>query len=229
MIALQLADAAQLCWAQRTVATHHYLHTPVDVRCQPLAYVLALDYAPLGCLIFGRPEATRCYAGGLTYGSQADVAAGRAQFDRWEVLNLARVWLHPDVQRGGRHYRTDVLPGYTDRRGVWRSALASTAIGWALARVGCDYLRARPPCFVDEPYVIRAVLSYCDTRRHRGTIYRAAGFTLARTNRAGIETWYTTAVAGLDAAQDREIQALASIHPRSLSKRAQRAQLALDI
>jgi hypothetical protein len=118
--------------------------------------------------------------------------AGRAEYDRWTILNLARVWLHPSVQRGGAFYSPELLPGYTDRRGVWRSTLASTVIELALARVGYDYLRTHPPCFPDEPYQIKVVLSYCDTTKHKGTIYRAAGFELARTNERGIETWYTS-------------------------------------
>ncbi|KPV46424.1 hypothetical protein SE17_43330, partial [Kouleothrix aurantiaca] len=173
-----------------------YLHTPVDSRCSPFAYLIELERdpaGPVGCLIFGRPEATRCYDGGLTYGSLADVERGRAQYDRWEVLNLARVYLLPSVQAGGKRYNSHYLPGYTDRRGVWHSTLASSAIQQALASIGADYLLQRPPCFPDEPYEIKVVLSYCDTTRHKGTIYRAAGFALARTNERGIETWYTGA------------------------------------
>jgi hypothetical protein len=215
-IILQLADKAGLAWAQAAVTEQHYLHAPVDTRCAPLAYLLQRPQAaqPVGCLIFGRPEATRCYNGGLTYGSQADVASGRAQFDRWEILNLARVWLSPRVQAGGDLSGTD-LPGFWDRRGVWRSSAASWIIQAALERVGYDYLSQRPPVWVDEPYQIRAVLSYCDRSRHRGTIYRAAGFALARTNQRQIETWYTTAVAALTAEQDAQIRRLAERSPRS--------------
>ena len=134
-------------WAQRQVAAHHYLRKRVDPRSRPLAYTVHvgdLPY-PVGCLVFGRPEASRCYDGNLTYGSQADVARERASFDRWSVLNLARVWLDPCVQRGGYLYGPAYLPGYADRRGAWRSTLASTAIQEALAVVGYDYLRAHPP------------------------------------------------------------------------------------
>lgn len=237
---IEVADAAGLAWAQKRIAAEHYLHAPVDSRCQPLAYLVqhratwgaaaAAGPRTIGILMFGRPEATRCYTGALTYGSQVDVANGRAQFDRWEVLNLCRVWLHPYFQVGGLYCSADDgLPGYTDRRGVWRSTLASWCIGQVLARVGYDYLTARPPCFVDEPYQIRAVLSYCDTRLHRGTIYRASGFTLARTNEGGIETWYTTAVAPLSSEQDTAIRRLAEISPRSQQKRAQRAQQVLAL
>jgi len=181
------------------------------------------DRLRVGVLIVGRPEATRCYDGTLTYGSLKDVAAGRAEYDRWEVLNLARVWLHPCVQAGGAFYSADYLPGYTDRRGVWRSTLASHVIGLLQAQVGFDYLTQHPPCFPDEPYQIRVLLSYCDTSLHKGTIYRAAGWELARTNEQGIETWYTPAVAPLTNYQDDWIQKLAGQSYRSRRYRSERA------
>lgn len=240
MLLLSVADRDQLAWAQEVVIADHYLHAPVDPRCRPLCYLLHYHYAfgahaaagprCVGILMFGRPEATRCYTGGLTYGSQADVDAGRATFDRWEVLNLARVWFAPVVQPGGALHRlgpASGLPGFIDRRGLWRSTLASHTIGLALARVGYDYLAARPPVDCADPYQIRAVPSYCDTRVHRGTIYRASGFQLARTNDDGIETWYTTDVAPLSAASDAAIRQLAETNPRSQRIRARRQQLSL--
>jgi hypothetical protein len=240
MITLDTTDRSGLQWAQGLVTREHYLHAPVDPRCRPLVYLVHYHYASgahaaagprcVGLLFFGRPEATRCYDGGLTYGSLGDVQTGRAQYDRWEVLNLARVWFSPIVQPGGLIHRLGPdsgLPGYADRRGVWRSTLASSTIRQALDRIGYDYLAARPPVDCQYPYQIRAVLSYCDTRIHRGTIYRAAGFQLARTNKAGIETWWTPAVAPLAEAQDRDIRARAEITPRSQRIRAERMQLPL--
>lgn len=232
MIRLHLADERGLDWAQRVVAEYHYLHSPVDPRCSPLAYLVrieepAVDRA-IGCLIFGRPEATRCYDGLLTYGSLKDVQASRCQYDRWEVLNLARVYLLPAVQLGGQFYGPEWLPGYTDRRGDWRSTLASHVLGLALARVGYDYLSRRVPCFPDEPYEIRAVLSYCDTNLHKGTIYRAAGFRLARTNERGIETWCSTDVAPLTSYQHDQIRKLAGQSYRSRRQRARRADHAVQ-
>jgi hypothetical protein len=223
-VRLLLANDAGLYAAQEAVTAHHYLHAPVDPRCSPAAYLVTLaDEKVVGCLIFGRPESTRCYQGGLTYGSLADVAAGRAQYSRWEILNLARVWLDPRVQRGGDWYRSDLLPGFTDRRGVWRSSLASWCIGEALSTIGYDYLAKRPPVFPDEPYEIRAVLSYCDTRLHRGTIYEAAGFTLARRNEQGIETWFTQDVAPLSRYEHDMVRKAAYRSPRGIRLRGQRA------
>ena len=222
-VRLILADRAGLAAAQEAVAAHHYLRAPVDSRCSPVAYLVTLaETKVIGCLIFGRPEATRCYSGNLTYGSQADVERERAAFDRWEILNLARVWLDPRVQRGGRWCRADLLPGFTDRRGQWRSALASWCIQEALSTIGYDYLSQKPPVFPDEPYEIKAVLSYCDTRHHRGTIYAAAGFTLARRNEVGIETWFTEQVAPLSSYEHDQIRKAAWRSPRGVHLRARR-------
>lgn len=232
-IRLRLCDSDALAHAQSTVKEFHYLRAPVDARCSPVAYEVILDeierdyQSRIGVLIFGRPEATRCYSGALTYGSLADVQSGRATFDRWEVLNLARVWLHPRVQSGGDLYRPELLPGYIDRRGVWRSTLASAVVRLALGSIGYDYLSKRPPCFPDEPYELRAVLSYCDTSKHKGTLYRAAGFQLARTNERGIETYVTTDVAPLTSYQHDMVRKASDRSPRAQRLRGQRMQGAL--
>lgn len=175
-ITIQLADERGAEWSQAQVATHHYLHATVDSRCSALIYLVLMDGERAGCLIFGRPESTRCYQGGLTYGSQEDVKSERAYFDRWEIINLARVWLDPRIQVGGADYVPNA---------------ASCAIGQALRRLPADYLTHFPPCFLDEPWQLQMCLSYCDTRQpsHHGTIYKAAGFWRVRVNDDGIETW----------------------------------------
>jgi hypothetical protein len=172
----------------------------------------------IGCLIFNRTEATRCYSGALTYGSMNDVLDGRAKYSRWEILSLARVWLSPDVQVGGCLYSE--LPGYRDRKGTWRSTLASTVIGMALERIVFDYLFTYPPVWIDQPYRIRVVTSYCDTRIHRGTIYRASGFRLVRTNKDGIETWMRL-TRPLSSFEDEQIGRLAQ---RALRSRMMRSK-----
>lgn len=221
-----------VAWTQQRIADDHYLHARVDCRSRPLIY-LAHHQATRGAaaaagprciaiLIFNRPESTCCYSGGLTYGSQDDVRAGRAAYDRWEVINLARVWVHPYFQRGGHYCDPDEgLPGFVDRSGVWRSTLASTLIRAALERVRLDYLLSYPPCYLDEPYQLRACLSYCDTNLHRGTIYRAAGFALARTNARGIETHWTPLAALTDEA-NAQVRQRSEQHGRSRRYRAQR-------
>lgn len=214
MLSLHLATLpAEYRYAQALVAAHHYLHTPVDSRTSPLAYLVrwqADDGSPpiaAGCLIFGRPEATRCYTGSLTYGSLSDVASGRARFSRWEILNLSRIWLDPRIQRGGAHY----IPN-----------AATYLVAQALRRVVVDYLMQRPPCFLDEPYELRVCLSYCDTRIHTGALYRAAGFHLARRNPSGIET-YTRPLRRLSHAEKNQITQASHRSPRSQAYRAARS------
>jgi len=211
---LDLATPGRRIWAQRQWTEHHYLHAPIDDRCAVLAYVVRLDDDPdapyVGALGFGRPESTRCYRGLLTYGGVDDVRSGRAQYSRWEVLNLARVWLSPKIQRGGQWYAPNA---------------ATWAIGEALRRVVVDYLAAYPPCFLFDPWRLRAVLSYCDRRLHQGTIYKAAGFRLARVNADGIETW-TRPLRGLQGHERRQIERLTEQSARSRRYRAQRASIA---
>jgi hypothetical protein len=141
-------DKTGIAWAQTKVLRWHYLHQ----RAHPMSCVegYAVQVAGIGrvgCLLVGRPQAQRCYP---WYGSVADVATGKAEVTRWQVLNLARVWLHPEVQGRGAWVMRRYLPGFEDRHGVWRSALASTALRLLVERVGYEYLLARPPCFLDE-------------------------------------------------------------------------------
>lgn len=219
---LQLLEPVDRARAQAAVAHHHYLRKPVDVRSMPEAYAVRLHGVGLevGYLLVGRPEATRCYP---WYGSVEDVETGRAEVTRWQVLNLSRVWLHPVVQPGGELHGTDRLPGFRDRRGWWRSTLASAVLRALAQAVVRDYLVRRPPCFLDEPYELRWLLSYCDTRLHRGTIYQAAGFELHRTNERGVQTWRLP-LRGLTPAEDAQVRDASLHHARSRAFRSRRAQ-----
>lgn len=211
MLTLHLATRAEQRWAQQIVVAHHYLHQRVHDTCSPMAYVVrhAAIEEPVGTLIVSRLESTACYdpMSRLTYGSAADVASGRAQYDRWELLNLARVWLDPRVQRGGAHH---VEHG------------ASTLIRALMQRVHYDWLQHLPPVDVTQPYQLRMLVSYCDTRVHTGFIYRAARFRLMRSNARGIQT-FAHRLAPLSAAQDEHIRRLSAIHPRAIRIRATRA------
>ncbi len=204
--------------ARRLIEQNHYLHRFPDPRTSVELYTVGIGTVSVGYLVFGRPEATRCAD---WYGGVDDVRAGRCEVTRWQVLNLARVWIHPDFQRGGALCLDGVVPGYTDRRGVWRSTLASEALRVACAKIGTDYLIHRPPCFLDEPYQVRWLLSYCDTRLHRGTIYAAAGFERYRVNDRGIETWRIRLPALTDQQHDT-IRMLSLLDPRAIGYRARR-------
>jgi hypothetical protein len=217
MLSVVLADKHGLKWAQEQVILHHYLHTPVDDRCSPVALLVTLFEKRVGCLIFGRPEATRVNG---WYGSVDDVRTGKCRLSRWEVLNLARVWLDPSLQKdGGQWYHPpglpgpSVLPGFYDRKRVWHSCAASSVIDLALERIVFDFLSCKPPVWMEEPYAIREILSYSDSRRHKGTLYRASRFTLVRTNAVGIET-YVRPVRGLTPAEQAIIAFRSQHDPR---------------
>ena len=159
---------------------YHYMHRAVHHRSCPFGYLVNYDGqtimpdgVPAGFIMFASIHFTR-KAGLFGY---ADLPT------KWQVLSLARLWLHPDLQRGGRCYPGS-LPGYVDRKGVFRSTLATDVIKLALrpgndgmSRVGRDWLQVHPPRYPDEPYHIRIIISYADkTHGHTGAIYRAAGF-----------------------------------------------------
>lgn len=227
MIALTHATRGSLSWrwAADFIAAHHYLHTMPDPRSTPETFTIYVLSSLAGVLVFSRPEATRC---GDWYGNVADVDAARCDCTRWQVLNLARVCIAPEYQTGGELCTADYVPGYTDRRGCFRSTLASTVLREAISLIGYEYLTYRPPCFLDEPYQIRWLLSYCDTRLHRGVIYAASGFELYKTNPKGIQTWRIR-LPDLTTQQDANIRSIAAFHPRSVAYRGKRSQMALGI
>jgi len=118
------------------------------------------------------------------------VQAGRCRFSQWEILNLARVYILPEYQLGGQSYRPDILPGFTDRKGVWHSTLASSAIEMALDRVVVEYLLLWPPVYLDQPWELRQAISYCHETRYRCTLYLAASFELVRRSANGLLRTY---------------------------------------
>lgn len=161
---VELGDGGDLAWAQQVVTYHHYLKRPVDARARPMVYVLWLDNQRVGLIMVGLPHATRC-GGWWGYPGLPT---------QWQVLDLCRIWLHPAIQIGGELVG-DWLPGFTDRKGVFRPTVASWFIGEVLARVQQDRVSLWPPVYLDEPYHIRLVISYHDPQYHRGTIYKVSG------------------------------------------------------
>lgn len=215
--------------AQAAVTAYHYLRAPVDPRGMPEAFGVFIPQReePVGYLICARPEATRCAD---WYGGVEDAASGRCDCTRWQVLNVARVWLWPGVQPGGVYHAPEFLPGYVDPAGRWVSRLASAALHALARRVRTDYLLARPPCFLDEPFELRWLMSYCDTRLHHGLIYKAAGWTLYREagGKSGtIQTWRRP-LSPLAPFQREAIAEASRRCPRAIGKRGKRAQTAFS-
>ncbi len=126
----------------------------------------------------------------------------------------------PDLRAPGGHPRHWLV---WQRRRCYRfvANAASWAIGQALRVVGYDFLWHRPPVWMSEPYEIRDVLSYNDTRVHQGTLYRASNFRLVRTNERGLQT-YARSLRQLTHAEHAEIARRSLADPRARRLRAAR-------
>lgn len=165
-LAIRLAgDNADLVWANAAVRLHHYLHTPPVPISRPHCYIVDYFDERVGLIMVAQPHAPRCrghwgYKGLIT---------------QWQVLDLCRIWLDPIVQAGGALCGPGASPGFIDRQGVWRPAVATWAIKEVLARVQQDRISLWPPVYLEQPYHIRRVISYHDPRHHRGTIYKQSG------------------------------------------------------
>jgi hypothetical protein len=208
------------------ITQNHYLHKMPDPRTSKEVYgvFLPLIAEPVGCFVFGRPQANRCKD---WYGSVEDLFHGRCECTRWQVLNLSRVWIDPHYQKEGSQYHPSILKGFIDRKGIFRSTLASEAINAACQVIGFDYLLQRPPVYLDEPYEIKWLMSYCNTNLHKGTIYKSAGFELYRTNQDGVQTWRKLLPA-LSPDQNMEIMTASIRDWRAKKYRAKRSQLVLQ-
>ena len=130
---------------------HHYMHRPVHQRSCPFGWRVVfdgetdrLDGLPCGFIVFASIHYTRL-RGEFGYPGLPT---------KWQVLSLARLWLHDDLPRNSE----------------------TCVIGKAMKLVQRRWLDVHPPRYPDEPYHICKIVSYCDTRYFRGTIYRAANF-----------------------------------------------------
>lgn len=209
---------------KQSIREGHYLHKMPDPRTSYEMYAICSDvFEIFGFMVFGRPQNCRCKN---WFGKLEDWQSGHCEITNWQVLNLARVWIKPEAQKGGKYCSPRFVPGFIDRRGDFQSTLASEAIGAAVRMIGEDYLVHRPPVNLAEPYEIRWLLSHCDTRFHRGTIYQASGFELFKTNAEGIQTWRIR-LPWLSQASDERVQEAARRNKRSLRFWAKRAQQVL--
>lgn len=175
-LTIRLGDRADLSWAQRIVTEHHYLRQPVDSRARPMVYVIDYGGVPVGLVMLGIPHATRC---GGWWGFPGLPT-------QWQVVDLCRIWIDPDLQAGGRECDPFTVPGYYDRRGRFRPTTATWAISEVLQRVQADRVRLWPPVYLEQPYHIRLAISYHDPRYHRGTIYRHSHATPMYTDSDGV-------------------------------------------
>lgn len=145
-------EPAKRDWLNAMATAHHYMHRPIHVRAVPFGWAVRFDGelyqpdgAPSGFIVFASIHYTRL----------------RGQFGypglptKWQVLSLARLWLHDNLPRNSE----------------------TVVIAKALKQVQRRWLEVHPPRNWGEPYQIRKIISYSDCRYHQGTIYRAANFT----------------------------------------------------
>lgn len=159
---IRLGDRGDLEWAQQTVVQQHYLRSRVHRKARPFAYVVEHAGQRVGLVMIALPHATRCrgwwgYPGLPT---------------QWQVVDLCRIWLSPDIQRGGQMCHAGIVPGFHDRRGNWQSAAATWAIREVMGRIQQDWVSLNPPVYPAQPYHVELVISYHDPQFHDGTIYR---------------------------------------------------------
>jgi hypothetical protein len=126
------------------------MHRPVHQRSCPFGWRVSFDGSldvgphPAGFIIFASIHYTKL-RGEFGYPGLPT---------KWQVLSLARLWLHDDLPRNSE----------------------TCVIAKALKLVQRRWLEVHPPRFLDEPYHVRKIISYADVTYHRGTIYRAANF-----------------------------------------------------
>lgn len=212
-----------LAWAQTTVKDKHYLHNKIHEKAHPLAYIVTLGEKWVGCLIFGRPQASRVHEwqgkeaakhpGMHWFGPLHEVIAGTSLYSQWEILNLARVWLDPCIQ-------DPASPEYVPNA-------ASQVISEALKRVAYDYLAYYPPAFLNEPYKLRQCISYCYDDRI-GTLYKACNFENVRVSQRRTETGkqmmttYMRPLRGLSHDERRKIEQASILNAKLRQKRAKK-------
>lgn len=144
---------------RQTIVQCHYLHRWPDPRSLPFGYRLIVDDSqaagdgrPHGIVVFKKPQ----------HHKQRGLFGYEGLPTAWQVLDLARVWVHPQWQR-------------RDENGHALS-IFSRMVGRALRQVQRDWLTHHPPRFPDKPYHIELVISYCELAHHEGTAYRASNF-----------------------------------------------------
>lgn len=153
---IRATDMGLLAAVRRHCELYHYLRRYPDPRSLPFGYALvvddelhATDGRLYGLLVFKKPQ----------HHKQRHLFGYPGLPTAWQVLDLARVWIHPCLQQPGRN-------------------VFSQMVALALRRVQRDWLDHHPPRFPARPYHIRLIISYADLRHHAGTAYRASNFKL---------------------------------------------------
>lgn len=189
-IAAHRATGELLDQVQKRCETDHYLHRWPDPRSLPFAYAL---YVPDRWAIRGAGDLETGYYApdGRLYGlvvmkkpqhhQQRGLFGYKGLPTSWQVLDLARVWIHPRLQMD--HYAKGVSPNSKLNEAGFKTYdlrplnVFSQLVSKVLKHVQADWLDHHPPRFLNLPYHIEVIISYCDLAHHDGAAYRASGFT----------------------------------------------------
>lgn len=151
------------------IEKYHYLHEWPHPRSLPFGYCVQINgrrYASdgrlFGVLVMKKPQHHR----------QKNLFGYEGLPTAWQVLDLARVWLHPELQKAQPNGHAACLFSRAVSR-LWQPVGRPDQ---RLRRVQADWLSHHPPRFPDLPYHILVLLSYCQLSHHDGVGYRAAGF-----------------------------------------------------
>jgi hypothetical protein len=164
-------------FVRAAVERDHYLRRWPDPRSLPFAYCLsvdghrtAADGRPFGLVVMKKPQHHR----------QRGLFGYEGLPTGWQVLDLARVWVHPElqaVQWNGLGRPTRGEDGTKVRREARHTLnVFSRMVSAVLRRVQLDWLAHHPPVFPELPYHVELVISYCELEHHDGAGYRAANF-----------------------------------------------------
>ena len=221
-LVLQLAfTAEEREWVRYICREKHYKRQEVHGRARPVSYLVVREEGWLladgtfrieqreriGILIFARMRSSRCKG---WYGNSKDVARKWAKQTQWEMLVLSRCWLDPRIQKHGEWH----IP-----------RAASLVIRKSLESIGYHYLLLKPPAFIDRPFEIKEVISYCTSDRFNCMLYLFSRFKLVRENDDGLRT-YAHALPPLTDGQRRSILEASRLDKPARKKR--RDSLALE-
>lgn len=149
---------AEIAIVKQHCEKYHYLHRWPDARSLPFGYRLEYDgqhHAPdgrlWGLVVMKKPQ----------HHQQRHLFGYPGYPTAWQVLDLARVWIHPTLQRKENGHSLCIF---------------SQMVSRVLKRVQWDWLEHHPPRYPDQPYHIEVIISYCDRDHHEGKAYRASGF-----------------------------------------------------
>jgi hypothetical protein len=140
-LTLKIADLKE---SNLIIIKHHYLHRSRTMS--QLSYWICIDEIQVGVISYSLPRISNQVDG----------------IEPMNLLELARLWIHPSVQN----------LNYEDRNGKSHSlSIASCAMGKSIKRVKTDWYMKYP----NLPK-IDANISWCDDKRHKGTIYKSSNF-----------------------------------------------------